>query len=1638
MKTIFYKSTFSSSVFSLGFFMLVLFFSWNGMAQTQNNGNGKIALKGAKEIQLSAVTGTPTYVSFNENERPSFTNFEKWLQTNLDLSVDFEIQLINSDRDAIGFTHYRYIQTYKGIPVNRTMILVHVQNNAVASFNGEMISKISGGTIPTVTPEVALSNAKKFTGAKSYKWEIPGEEAFIKKEQGDVNATFYPKAELLFAKSSNGEYRLAYRFDIYAQQPVSRNYVFVDAVTGEVLDSETRIFEIDTPGTAITGYSGTQTITTSNQFGIFYILRETGRGLGIETYNMNLDTSYAAATDFTDDDNSWNNVNAAKDQYATDAHFGAEKTYDYYFNTYGRNSLDNAGLKLLGYVHANLVGFGYNNNINAFWDGSRMNYGDGGVGYNPLTAMDIVAHEITHGLTEHTANIIYKYEGGALHEGFSDIFGTTVEFYATPGQADWTMAEDVGTPFRNMSNPNQYTQPDTYRGNYWYYGQGDAGGAHANDGVLNYWYYLLTQGGSGTNDIGSAYTVSGIGMTKAAAIAYRTLTVYLFPSAQYADARFYAIKSAEDLYGVCSLEAIATAAAWYAVGVGDLVTGSAPTISTGGITGFCSGSSQQINASPAANYQWNKNNVAIAGATNSSYAATTSAFYTVTTNYCSIAYTSSSIYLTAYNPQVTISSSTTSSCNGNSILLSSTSSSGYQIQWNKNGVAIAGATNATYSAAVSGNYTATISGTTIPASMFSNAGAIPIPNYTCTGVNDAIAVSGLPASISSSGISVMLNITHPHDSDLIIWLEAPNGDKLGLAYMNGGTSGANYTNTAFSDAAFNQLPLNTGAPYTGTFRAMPSTFAICGANTMTKTSFTGIGYGAINPNGNWKLHIVDIRPTNLGTLNSWSISFRSIQTPNPNCGPVTSNQISLSIINAVAPIITPSGATTFCQGGSVTLSSSVANAYLWSTAATTQSILVSASGNYAVTVSTGVGCITSSVPTTVTVNPLPAASVISAGGSTTFCSGGSVLLSGNSTSGIWSVGGANTTTLLATTSGDYFVTNSNSCGSTSSNHIAVTVNTLPSASVISSGGATTFCSGGNVLLSGNSTVGTWSVGGGSTATLLATISGDYFVTTSNSCGSTTSNHIAVTVNPLPAISFNGLGITYSVSASPVTLTGLPVGGTFSGVGISGNTFSPAVAGAGGPYSISYFYTDLNGCSNSSTQQTTVTNCTLPTQPSTITVTGGAAKVCPGDLRTYTVTLVAGVTYNWTAPTGAVITSGQGTRTINVSYNNNFTASGVISVLKNNSCGNSVPRTLTISLNTPTTPSAIVGLSAGVCANTTHDYSVTLVSGMTYNWIGSSNMTIPVGQGTNAVTINFDNAFASGSIYVNANNACGAGPYRALSIASVPSTPGTMTGATYGLCGQTNVQYSVPNVAGLTYTWTVPSGAIILSGQGTNIITVNFINSVASGTVSVIASNACGNSVARSVTVRKTPATPGTITGANTVCSNQFGVPYSIGAVPTATTYTWTAPTGAHVSDGVTTSVANILTTASTSVTVNYGSSAGFLYAKATNSCGTGSNKSLAITMNCKEEENNLFNATAMIVYPNPTDGFVHVSISASTDGNGLIQLTDISGRILQSQNISFAKGENNLNLDLTEYAQGIYLVQFTSNSVSQLVKVAKE
>jgi hypothetical protein len=265
------------------------------------------------------------------------------------------------------------------------------------------------------------------------------------------------------------------------------------------------------------------------------------------------------------------------------------------------------------------------------------------------------------------------------------------------------------------------------------------------------------------------------------------------------------------------------------------------------------------------------------------------------------------------------------------------------------------------------------------------------------------------------------------------------------------------------------------------------------------------------------------------------------------CGSVTSNHISVTITPApTASIITSGGATTFCAGGSVLLSGNIDGT--WSTGATTPTITVTTAGDYYVTNTKACGSVTSN-HISVTITPAPTAAIITSGGSTTFCAGGSVLLSGN-IDGTWSTG-ATTPTITVSTGGDYYVTNTNACGSVTSNHISVTITPAPTAAIITSGGATTFCAGGSVLLSGN-VDGTWSTGA-TTPTITVSTGGDYYVTNTNACGSVTSNHISVTITPAPnaaagpdrAICKNEstqLGAT-TVAGSTYSWTSVPVGFT---------------------------------------------------------------------------------------------------------------------------------------------------------------------------------------------------------------------------------------------------------------------------------------------------------------------------------------------------------------------------------------------------------------------------------------------------------------------------------------------------------------
>ena len=532
-------------------------------------------------------------------------------QYNLPPSVEFIIKDIQED--DLGYTHYTYLEYYNGICVEDGILKVHVKGKEISNISGNVVElgRVQSGKIAEVE---AISAAEK---------HVKGE---ILRKQVDLE--YEPITERVIVKLGN-EAIEAFKVDVYFVLPLIRKDVYVSAASGEVILIKDKIHTADAIGTATTKYSGPQQIVTDSIAADTFRLRETARGGGIETFNMQ--QGFFGSVDFIDHDNSWNNVNGNQDEVATDAHWAAEMFYDYFDVNHGRNSFDDAGAKLITNVH---YGVNYGN---AFWDGSTVSLGDGdGATYGPLATVDIIAHEFTHGIIETTANLNFSYESGALSESFADIFATAVEFYAKPSSANWTIKEDAhlsGGADHSLASPNTYGQPDTYLGINWASGGADNGGVHTNNGVQNYWFYLLSMGGSGTNDNGDSYTVTGIGMDEALAITYRALIFYHTSSSQYADARNYSIQAAEDLFGPCTAEVEAVTNAWYAVGVGAEYS-SAPAVA-----GFISDITYACNlpatvtfidqSTNAVNYEWHFGDATTSNLANVAHTYTTAGTYTV-------------------------------------------------------------------------------------------------------------------------------------------------------------------------------------------------------------------------------------------------------------------------------------------------------------------------------------------------------------------------------------------------------------------------------------------------------------------------------------------------------------------------------------------------------------------------------------------------------------------------------------------------------------------------------------------------------------------------------------------------------------------------------------------------------------------------------------------------------------------------------------------------------------------------------------------------------------------------------------------------------------------------------------------------
>ena len=549
------------------FFLSMFFLLFANLAIAQNNFNQTLQKKDVPFFQ----TQTSGWFKMNPDVQLSTEELLLNYHTALGLSDWDELKNYRSETDKLGITHHRFQQYHRSIPVEGGIFLVHEKTGAVLTFNGEWASGINLQSTPSFSKEQAIEKALVELPAEKYIWEDAGAVAMLRKIKKSEAASFYPQPELVWLnpqfnlKTQN--FRLAYKMEVQAELPLFRQQVYLDAVSGEIIQSIDLLHDTNVPATAETKYSGTQQMVTDSVGPGVYRLRETGRGNGIETYDMNGGVVYGDAVDFLDTDNFWNNINTEIDEAATDAHWGAEMTFDYMLTQHDFTGVDNNGMALINYVHFDSLYF------NAFWNGSWASFGDGnGSSAQPLTSLDVVAHEFAHGITENTANLIYLNESGALNESFSDIIGAAVEFWATPDQADWYMGEDFlpsANGFRDMSSPNARSHPDTYLGFFWFTGTEDNGGVHTNSGVQNFWWHLLADGGNGTTDNGRSYSVESIGVDTATAIAMRNLRYYLTNTSDYADAKAGSLQAAEDLYGPCSHYYIQTSQAWEGVGLGD-------------------------------------------------------------------------------------------------------------------------------------------------------------------------------------------------------------------------------------------------------------------------------------------------------------------------------------------------------------------------------------------------------------------------------------------------------------------------------------------------------------------------------------------------------------------------------------------------------------------------------------------------------------------------------------------------------------------------------------------------------------------------------------------------------------------------------------------------------------------------------------------------------------------------------------------------------------------------------------------------------------------------------------------------------------------------------------------------------------
>jgi subtilisin-like proprotein convertase family protein len=952
-------------------------------------------------------------------------------------------------------------------------------------------------------------------------------------------------------------------------------------------------------------------------------------------------------------------------------------------------------------------------------------------------------------------------------------------------------------------------------------------------------------------------------------------------------------------------------------------SGTIPTVSASGPTNFCTGGSVTLTSSAATNYLWSN------GATTQSITISNPGNYSVTTDQGSACPASSATTTVTTNTlNVTASASSSSICEGTTIQL---------------------------------NSSATGSGTATQAVAFTNSTQVFIPDNNSTGVTSTIAVSGInPATLSSGTIaSVRLNLTHTYDNDLIISLIAPSGNTIQLSNRRGG-SGDNFTNTLFIASATTAIASGS-APFNGSYRPDQAFSTLTG-----------------NVNGNWQLRVQDVAGTDTGRIQNWTITFNNqvastlsynwatadgftSNVANTSHTPTVPTTYNLTVTEsgtgctgtqAVSVNVTPTptvavtGGNSICAGESTILGASGATSFSWSPAAglnsTNSSTVTAAPANsttYTITGTTN-GC-SGTAMHTVNVNQLPTASSTTQDVNCNGGNNGSIAI--NASNGTtpysynWTPGGNLGSNASGLTAGSYQIDIADANGCT---HQMIAVVNQPTAMNASLNVTNGTCLGnaGSIDLTVYGGVSPYSFNwsnGSSSEDINGLAPGTYTctITDANNCTNVQSTNItssgtapAVPVNTtattlicrnntatFSVANQNGVSFNWTVP-STLTITG----------GQGSNTITVNVSNTAVANTVSVNASNACGTSNATTIAYTVTAST-PGVPASIT---SSAPLCQGT----TVTMTAAATnntsiYNWTVPANITIASGQGTRFLVINVGATFT-SGAFGVSAGNCVATSAQRIITFSA-LPTIPSSITGTSQGVCPNSTVTYTINTVNNATgYQWNVPANSTIVTGQGTTSITLNTAANFNGGTLSVSSLNACGSSVARTLLLYSKPNIPSNISGPLNNVCaGTSNVVYSIPNVNGATgYTWSVPAGTTINSGQGSTSINVTFDGNFTGGTMSVVATNGCGSSASRIATIRSAPAQPGAVTGSVYALCNTTNKTYSIAAVTNATAYNWSLPANATITSGQGTN----------SIQVDFASNyaGGLICVTASNVCGT--------------------------------------------------------------------------------------------------------